>query len=58
MDEESLAKKLLEWLWSDLNDRSGFDTGNLDSQTIKEWKESWYKQILKTLLNERKSWKD
>lgn len=35
------AEQLVERLFSDMDDRSGFDTGGLDAETLGGWKAKW-----------------
>lgn len=35
------AGMIVDRLFENLNDRSGFDTGGLDEETLTEWREQW-----------------
>ena len=39
--EQVVAKKIVRELIFDLNDRSGFETHDIDRTTMKEWKTEW-----------------
>jgi len=43
------ARECRELLFMDLNGRRGFDTGNIDSETLSEWKIVWRNAIARAL---------
>lgn len=47
-----MSEKLVAALFSDLNDRQGFDTGYLDNAILNEWKDEWI-EIIREHQDER-----
>lgn len=45
MDQKT-ADAIVEELISDLNDRKGFDTGDIDDDTMDGWKAAWARIIM------------
>ena len=50
-EEEKVAKKLTKELLSNLNDRGGFDLGDIDNKTMNEWRKEWQMIIQRALTN-------
>lgn len=48
-DKMEVVMSLVEDLIGDLDNRSGFDTGDIDQETMDEWKATWRVMVWKAM---------
>lgn len=54
MTKREIAEQMVEALFRDMDDRSGFDTGDLPSDVLTEWKKKWVEIAEKALAEATK----